>query len=82
MKWRLRLARDMAQEAIVVIEAPNSEEAEAIFWHEMDPDVICWSNAADCIEGRIGSFDPVSPDSRWRLQETRNRSRQSRARCE
>ena len=46
--WKLRLARDMAQEAIVVIEAvieaPTSEEAEAIFWHEMDPDVICWSN--------------------------------------
>jgi hypothetical protein len=35
---------DMAQEAIVVIEAPTSEEAEAIFWHAMDPDVICWSN--------------------------------------
>ena len=48
MMWKLRLARDMAQEAIVVIEAvieaPTSEEAETIFWHDMDPDVICWSN--------------------------------------
>jgi hypothetical protein len=44
MKWKLRLARDMAQEAIVVIEAPTSEGAEAIFRHGMDPDVICWSN--------------------------------------
>jgi hypothetical protein len=43
MKWKLRLARDMAQEAIVVFEAPTSEEAEAIFWHDVDPDVICWS---------------------------------------
>ena len=46
--WKLRLARDMGQEAIVVIEAvieaPTSEEAETIFWHDMDPDVICWSN--------------------------------------
>ena len=48
MMWKLRLARDMAQEAIVVIEAvieaPTSEEAETIFWHDMDPDVIRWSN--------------------------------------
>src|SRR5271163_3370535 len=34
----------MAQEAFVVIEAPTSEEAEAIIWHDMDPDVIRWSN--------------------------------------
>jgi len=27
----------MAQEAFVVIEAPISEEAEAILWHDMDP---------------------------------------------
>ena len=44
MKWKTRLARDMAQEAFVVIEAPTSEEAEAIIWHDMDPDVIRWSN--------------------------------------
>jgi hypothetical protein len=31
MKWKIRLARDMAQEAFVVIDAPTSEEAEAIF---------------------------------------------------
>ena len=44
MKWKLRLARDMAQEAFVVIDAPTSEEAEAILWHDMDPDVIRWSD--------------------------------------
>ena len=40
MKWKIRLARDMGQEASVVIEDPTSEEAEAILWHDMDPDVI------------------------------------------
>ena len=44
MKWKIRLARDMAQEAFVVIEAPTSEQAEAIFWRDIDPDVIHWSN--------------------------------------
>jgi hypothetical protein len=44
MKWKIRLARDMAQEAYVVIDAPTSEEAEAILWHDMDPDVIRWSD--------------------------------------
>jgi len=44
MKWKIRLARDMAQEAVVVIDAPTSEEAEAILWHDMDPDVIRWSD--------------------------------------
>jgi hypothetical protein len=44
MKWKIRLARDMAQEAFVVIDAPTSEEAEAILWHDMDPDVIRWSD--------------------------------------
>ena len=44
MKWKIRLARDMAQEAFVVIEAPTGEEAEGILWHDMDPDVIEWSN--------------------------------------
>jgi hypothetical protein len=44
MKWKIRLARDMAQEALVVIDAPTSEEAEAILWHDMDPDVIRWSD--------------------------------------
>ena len=44
MKWKIRLARDMSQEAFVVIEAPTSEEAEAILWHDMDPDVIRWSD--------------------------------------
>jgi hypothetical protein len=44
MKWKIRLARDMGQEAFVVIEAPTSEEAEAILWHDMDPDVIQWSD--------------------------------------
>jgi hypothetical protein len=44
MKWKIRLARDMGQEAFVVIEAPTSEEAEAILWHDMDPDVIRWSD--------------------------------------
>jgi hypothetical protein len=33
-------ARDMGQEAFVVIEAPTSEEAEAILWRDMNPDVI------------------------------------------
>ena len=44
MNWKIRLARDMAQEAFVVIDAPTSEEAEAILWHDMDPDVIRWSD--------------------------------------
>ncbi len=44
MKWKIRLARDMAQEAFVVIDAPTSEEAEATLWHDMDPDVIHWSD--------------------------------------
>jgi hypothetical protein len=44
MKWKIRLARDMAQEAFVVMDAPTSEEAEAILWHDMDPDVIRWSD--------------------------------------
>jgi hypothetical protein len=44
MKWKLRPGRDMAQEAFVVIEAPTSAEVEAIFWRDMDPDVIRWSN--------------------------------------
>jgi hypothetical protein len=44
MKWKIRLARDMAQEAFVVIDAPTSEEAEAILGHDMDPDVIRWSD--------------------------------------
>jgi hypothetical protein len=44
MKWNIRLARDMGQEAFVVIEAPTSEEAEAILSHDMNPDVIQWSD--------------------------------------
>jgi hypothetical protein len=44
MKWKIGLARDMGQEAFVVIEAPTSEEAETILWHDMDPDVIRWSD--------------------------------------
>jgi hypothetical protein len=44
MKWKIRPARDMAQEAFVVIDAPTSEEAEAILWHDMDPDVLRWSD--------------------------------------
>ncbi len=44
MKWKIRRARDMGQEAFVVIEAPTSEEAETILWHVMDPDVIRWSD--------------------------------------
>ena len=44
MKWKIRLARDMAQEAFVVIDAPTSDEAEAILWHDMDPDVVRWSD--------------------------------------
>src|SRR5271166_2108803 len=44
MEWKIRLARDMAQEAFVVIDASTSEEAEAILWHDMDPDVIRWSD--------------------------------------
>jgi hypothetical protein len=44
MKWKISLARDMGQEAFVVIEAPTSEEAEAILWHDMNPDVIQWSD--------------------------------------
>jgi hypothetical protein len=44
MKWKIGLARDMVQEAVVVIDAPTSEEAEAILWHDMDPDVIRWSD--------------------------------------
>ena len=43
MKWKIRLARDTAQEAFVVIEAPTSEQAEPIFWHDMDADVSEWS---------------------------------------
>jgi hypothetical protein len=44
MKWKIRLARDMGQVAFVFIEAPTSEEAEGILWHDMDPDVIRWSD--------------------------------------
>ena len=44
MKRKIRLARDMGQEAFVVIEAPTSGEAEAILWHDLDPDVIRWSD--------------------------------------
>ena len=44
MKWKIRLARDMGQEEFVVIEALTSEEAEAILWHDMNPDVIQWSD--------------------------------------
>ena len=44
MKWKIRLARDMGQEAFVVIEATTSEETETILWHDMDPDVIRWSD--------------------------------------
>jgi hypothetical protein len=44
MKWKIRLARDMGQKAFVVIDAPTSEEAEAILSHDMDPDVIRWSD--------------------------------------
>jgi len=44
MQWKISLARDMGQEAFVVIEAPTSEEAEAILWHDMDPNVIRWSD--------------------------------------
>jgi hypothetical protein len=44
VKWKIRLARDMAQEAYVVIEALTAEQAEAIFWNDVDPDVIEWSN--------------------------------------
>jgi hypothetical protein len=44
MKWKIRLARDMAQEAYVASRPPTSEQAEAVFWHDMDPDVIEWSN--------------------------------------
>jgi hypothetical protein len=43
MKWKIRLARDMGQEAFV-IEAPTSEEAETILWRDMNPDVIQWSD--------------------------------------
>jgi hypothetical protein len=44
MKWKIRLARDMTQEAFVVIDAPTAEQAEAIFWNDVDPYVIRWSN--------------------------------------
>jgi hypothetical protein len=44
VKWKIRLARDMAQETFVVIEAPAAEHAEAIFWNDVDPDVIEWFN--------------------------------------
>jgi hypothetical protein len=32
LKWKIRLARDMAQEALVVIEAPIAAQAEAMNW--------------------------------------------------
>lgn len=51
MKWRIRLARDMAQEAFVVIEAPTAEQVEVIYWNDVDSDAIEWSNDAvmgDC----------------------------------
>src|ERR1700730_16151264 len=44
MKWKIRLARDMGQEAFVVIAAPTSEEAEPMLWQNMDPDFIHWSD--------------------------------------
>jgi hypothetical protein len=44
LKWKIRLVRDIAQKAFVVIEAVTTEQAEAIFWNDVDPDVIEWSN--------------------------------------
>jgi hypothetical protein len=32
LKWKIRLARDMAQEALVVIEAPIAAQAKAMNW--------------------------------------------------
>jgi hypothetical protein len=62
MKWKIRLARDMAQEAFLVIEAPTSEEAEAILWHDMNRDVIRWSD--DDVWATLRSLRSVQPTIR------------------
>jgi hypothetical protein len=44
LKWKIRLARDMAQEALVVIEAPIAAQGRGHELDDVDPDVIEWSN--------------------------------------
>ena len=41
-KWQVSLTRDTSQDAEVVIEAETAEEAEQIFLHDMDRDLIQW----------------------------------------
>ena len=41
-KWQVSLTRDTSQDAEVVIEAETAEEAQQIFLHDMDRDVIEW----------------------------------------
>jgi hypothetical protein len=41
-KWQVSLIRDTSQDAEVFIEAETAQEAEQIFLHEMDRDLIQW----------------------------------------
>jgi hypothetical protein len=41
-KWQLNITRDTSQDAEVVVGAETAEEAEQIFLHDMDRDVIQW----------------------------------------
>ena len=41
-KWQVSLTRDTSQDAEVFIEAETAQEAEQIFLHEMDRDLIQW----------------------------------------
>jgi hypothetical protein len=65
MKWKICLARDMAQEAFVVIDAPTSEEAEAILWHDMDADVILRSD--DDVMGDLEVIEVCPADDKEEL---------------
>ena len=42
-KWQVSLTRDTSQDAEVVIEAETAEEAKQFFLHDMDRDLIQWS---------------------------------------
>ena len=41
-KWQVSLTRDASQDAEVAIEAETAKEAERIFLHDMDRDLIQW----------------------------------------
>ena len=39
-KWQLNITRDTSQDAEVIVEAESAEEAEQVFLHDMDREVI------------------------------------------